>query len=172
MVKILQPIQTTWLDYPDDESLAIIVCMMGCDNGCPFCQNPEFQNPEYNNQTKEYNVNELINELKLLCKKNHTNKVVLSGGDPLSCFNKDFTKELLSNSDFEFCIYTGHNIEYVKSLNLFKVKFIKCGYFDINKKRESFKNDLCIQFASPNQILYNGNYEPLSVDGVFYFKKS
>ena len=37
MTRILQPISATWLDYPDDESLALTVVMMGCDNGCPKC---------------------------------------------------------------------------------------------------------------------------------------
>lgn len=171
MVKILQPIQTTWLDYPDNESLAIIVCMMGCDNACPFCQNPDFQNPEYKNHTKEYTVSELIQELKDLCRKNHTNKIVLSGGDPISCFNKNFTKQFLEESDFDVCIYSGHNIDYVKLNNIKGFKFIKCGYFDIKKKRESLKNDLYIQFASPNQILYNDSYEPLSENGIYYFSK-
>ena len=32
MVKILQPITSTWLDYPDKEDCSLVVFMMGCDN--------------------------------------------------------------------------------------------------------------------------------------------
>lgn len=169
MVKILQPIQTTWLDYPDNESLSVIVCMMGCDNGCPFCQNPEFQNPNHLEDTKDYDVDSFIKELQEWCKRNRTNKVVLSGGDPLSCYNINFTKEFLEKSSFEVCIFTGHSVEYCKNNNVKGFKFLKCGYFDNNNKRESKKTDTYIQYASPNQKLFDENYCLLSENGVYYF---
>ena len=112
MTRILQPIQSTWLDYPDNESLAIIVCMMGCDNGCFMCQNPDFQNPYYLISTKEYTVDSFIKEIEYLCERNKTNKLVMSGGDPLAPCNIEFTKEFLSKTSLDVCIYTGHSIEH------------------------------------------------------------
>lgn len=169
MTRILQPIQTTWLDYPDNESLAIIVCMMGCDNGCFMCQNPDFQNANYSNSTKEYTVDGFMKEIEYLCKRNFTDKIVLSGGDPLSPCNIDFTKEFLSKTSLDVCIYTGHSIEYVKEHFIKGFKFIKCGKFEYNNLRDSFKTDELIQFASPNQCLYNSEYELISENGIYKF---
>lgn len=169
MTRILQPIQTTWLDYPDNESLAVIVCMMGCDNGCYLCQNPDFQNPFYPNFTKEYTAENFTKEIEYLCERNLTNKIVLSGGDPLAPCNINFTKEFLDKTYLDVCIYTGHSIEYVKEHNIEGFKFIKCGKFEYDKLRESFKTDELIQFASPNQALYDGEYKLLSKNGIYKF---
>ena len=169
MTRILQPIQTTWLDYPDNESLAIIVCMMGCDNGCFMCQNKDFQDSNYSNYTKEYSVDNFVKEIEYLCKKNKTDKIVLSGGDPLAPCNIDFTKEFLNKTLLDVCIYTGHSIDYVKEHLVKGFKYIKCGKFDYKNLRESFKTDELIQFASPNQELYDENYNLLSENGIYKF---
>ena len=174
MIKILNPIQTTWLDYPDNESLAIIVCMIGCDNCCKGCQNLELKDYNYTKNVKIYENDEFIEELRKVALKNRTNKIVLSGGDPLSCFNINATKYILEKcgSEFDFCIYSGHNIDYVKNNNIKGFKFVKCGYFNISSFRKSEKTDDYIQFASPNQTLYNENYKPISENGIYYFNKS
>lgn len=170
MVRILTPFQSSWIDYPDNESVAVVVVMMGCDNGCKFCQNPQFQNCKYEEGTEEYSVEELEKEVELQCKRNRTNKIVLSGGDPLSCFNINFTKEFLNQTKLDVCIYTGHNVEYCKKNNVQGFKFLKCEKFEYENKRESFKTDEKMVFASPNQKLYNNNFELLSQDGIYYFK--
>lgn len=174
MTRLLTPFQATFLDYPDPESYAVSICFMGCDNGCPHCQNPEFQNPLYDNLTKEYDVQGLIEELKIFCKRNRTNKVVLSGGDPLSCYNIEFTKELLklSSDIFDYCIFTGHDKKYCKNNGVKGFKFLKCGYFDYKNKRESLKTDDYIQYASPNQELYDEKYCLLTKNGVYYFNEN
>lgn len=169
MVKILQPITSTWLDYPNKDDLSLVVVMMGCDNGCPMCQNPQFKNPEYSNETKSYTVEDLLNELTILSKRYKTNKVVLSGGDPLSCFNLEFTKKFLENSNFDVCIYTGHTIDYVKKHNVDKFKFIKCGLYDEKLSQESEKTDNYMKFASKNQKLYDNNYCCISENGIYLF---
>lgn len=169
MVRILQPFQASWIDYPDNESIAIPVCLMGCDNGCPKCQNPEFQNPNYSELTEELTVDELIEHLKVFAHRNRTNKIVLSGGDPLAPCNIEYTKDFLQKAKFDICIYTGHSIDYVKEHNIKGFKFIKCGKFDYSKFRESSKDDEKMVFASPNQELYDQNYNLLSKDGVYYF---
>ena len=169
MVKILYPLQASWLDYPDNSNLAVVVCFMGCDNGCYKCQNPDFQNPQYDNGTCLFTPEMLEDKLKEVCRRNHTNKVVLSGGDPLAYCNIDFTKEFLEKTSFDVCVYTGHDIEYVKEHFVKGFKFIKCGKFDFNNLRESVKTDDYIQFASPNQCLYDGEYNILSENGIYKF---
>lgn len=171
MTRILQPIQTTWLDYPDNESLAIIVCMMGCEHKCPDCHNLLFQNFNYDIGTKEYNINEFINEIKNLSIRNRTNKIVLSGGDVLHPKNIEFTKEFLNRmkDDYQICIYTGYNIEYVKNNNVKGYTFIKCGLFNKNLYVKSDKTDDYIQFASTNQKLYDKDNILLSKNGRYYF---
>ena len=169
-VKILNDLVESFIDYPDNKSLAMCVVMMGCNHCCEGCQNPLFQNPNYDIGTRTVSVNQLVTELKEKCSKNNTNKIVLSGGDCLSSYNINFTKELLKQLDgYDVCIYTGYDIDYVKENGVSGYKFIKCGRFDILNKQESSKDDDKIIFASPNQILYNDVNEPLSKNGVYYF---
>ena len=169
MTRILQPFSSSWIDYPDNESLALTIVMMGCDNGCHKCQNPEFQNPLYDNMTKEFTPEELEKELQELSKRYRTNKLVMSGGDPLAPCNIEFTKKFLEITTFDVCIYTGHNIDWVKQFNVNGFKFVKCGKFDYKTFRESLKTDDMMRFASPNQELYNNNFDLLSKDGIYYF---
>ena len=171
MTRILQPIQSNWLDYPDNESLALIVCMMGCEHNCSNCHNLLFQNSEYSEGTKEYSVDELIKEITNLCKRSLTNKIVLSGGDVLYPKNIEFTKEFLNKmkDNYDICIYTGYNIDYVKNNNVNGYKFIKCGIFNEKLYIKSDKNDDFIQFASSNQKLYDENNNLLSKDGRYVF---
>ena len=169
-VRILNELVPSFIDYPDNESLCICVIMMGCSHHCPNCQNPDFQDPNYKIGTRIVSVEELVAELKEKCFRNRTNKIVLSGGDCLSQFNINFTKKLLSQlSGYDICIYTGYDIDYIKENNITGFKFIKCGVFLSDKKRESFKDDTKIIFASPNQMLYNSEYNLISKDGVYYF---
>lgn len=169
-IRILNNITTSFIDYPDDECIALCVVMMGCTNACNGCQNPCFMNPLYDKGTREISVEQLVSELEILCQKNHTNKIVLSGGDPISVYNIGFTKDLLKyNNKFDFCIYTGHNIDYVRNNNISGFKFIKCGKFDIKNARKSYKDDVRMVFATPNQTLYNEYYEQLSMDGIYNF---
>ena len=171
MIKLLNNFSTTFLDYPDDESLAIIVCMIGCDNMCKGCQNPELKDYNYSKGVSEYTEEEFVSTLKKFSLKFKTNKVVLSGGDPLSCFNINATKRILElcGTEFDFCIYTGHNINYVKDNKVSGFKYVKCGYFDISNLQKSEKTDDYIQFASSNQELYDSDYNKLSKNGRYYF---
>ena len=169
-VRIMDEIVSSFIDYPDNSSIALCVVVMGCGHNCPGCQNPLFQNPNYEQGTRIVTVESLVNELKTRCKREHTNKIVLSGGDPLFKTNIDFTKELLNQLDgYDVCIYTGYDIDYVKENNVTGFKFIKCGTFILSQQRKSDKDDDKIIFASPNQKLYNGDCNLLSKDGIYYF---
>ena len=171
-IRILNEIVPSFIDYPDNESLCLCIVMMGCQHNCKGCQNPLFQNPEFSNGTRLVSVDNLIEELKTLCNRNRTNKVVLSGGDPLSVYNIAFTKEFLDKSSniFDICIYTGYNINYVIENDVKGYKFIKCGKFKQDEYRKSDKDDEKMIFASPNQILYDGDNKPLSENGIYNFQ--
>jgi organic radical activating enzyme len=168
---------STFLDYPDNSSHAVIAYMMGCNNNCKNCHNYRFKDRViYDDEVKTYNVYDFCKEVRKRLSANRTNKLVLSGGDPLSSFNLDFTKELLSNKSFcnscEICIYTGYDIEYVKENNLPSTfKFIKCGLYDENLSQKSKKVSEKFVLASKNQEIYNNRYEKLSVSGILLFNK-
>ena len=86
-------IGTTWLDYPDEESLAVIVYFSGCSHACPGCQNEKYQNFE-NDESYQISIAELIDLVDKECQRNRTNKVVFSGGDPF--FSKNVAEVTLA----------------------------------------------------------------------------
>jgi organic radical activating enzyme len=182
-MNIKYPIETTWIDYPDNESLAIILYVMGCGNGCKGCHNPEFSYYHNRKNTRLFSYFHLADMLVTKCIQLKTNKIVISGGDCLSLLNFEDTKNLLSTIKFisseiyykytlniNICIYTGYTIESVKLLNIKNFNFIKCGCYKEELKQESIKTDNYIQFASSNQKLYDCNYKLLSENGRYYFK--
>ena len=110
--------ETTFLDYPSPDDMAVIVFLSGCSHYCLGCQNPELQKL-HEEWTYEEEQN-IILEIQNRCLRNETNKIVLSGGDPLNPCNRNLTIhicELLGkNTEYKYdiCIYTGYNVEEVK----------------------------------------------------------
>lgn len=158
-------LQSTFLEYPDNSSIATIFYFSGCDRNCEGCQNTSLK--EYTPLDEKEVLSGIVNYSHRL----KTNKVVLCGGDPLYKKNIDLTRKILYNlgKDFDICIYTGALIDEVKKLNLTGFKFIKCGVFDKTKFIGSKKTDDYIQFATSNQELYNKFLELISHDGIYYF---
>lgn len=171
-INVATPFANTFLDYPDPISNAMIVYMMGCDGNCKGCQNPQFKNKNYDFCTEKFKPSVLEREIINSLKRNRTNKLVFSGGDPLAKNNILFTKSFTQNHSrhIDICIYTWHDIEFVKKNGIKGFRFIKCGKFDQKLFQGSEKLDEYIKLASKNQIIYNHNYVPLSKDGVYYFK--
>lgn len=165
--------ETTFLDYPSPDDIAVIAFLSGCSHHCLGCQNPELQ--EMHEIFDEEASNNIIDHIKELCKRNETNKLVLSGGDPLAECNRNLTihicKLLGKNSEYNYdiCIYTGYNIEEVKGMGISGFKFIKCGKFDPYTMRKSEKTDEYIQFVNETQNLYDSDYKQLSHFGRYYF---
>jgi organic radical activating enzyme len=166
---------STFLDYPDNSSHAVIAYLMGCNNNCKNCHNYRFKDRViYDDEVKTYNVYDFCKEVRKRLSANRTNKLVLSGGDPLSSFNLDFTRELLNNKPFcdscDICIYTGHDIEYVReNIPFGTFKFVKCGqYFDNLSKKPSKTLEKFV-LASSNQNFYDNRFELLSDSGVLRF---
>jgi len=168
-MNIIFPLKTTFIDYPDNESEAILIFFMGCDNNCSGCHNINFKNYNYKN-AKVFSPTDLKLEIDKLSKRINSNKVVLTGGDPLSKFNINEIKQLtIILKNYNLMIYTGHDIEYVKRNEIKNFAFIKCGIFDINQKQISEKNDIFFKLASKNQQLYDADYNLISNTGVYYF---
>ena len=162
-------LEETWLDYPDPESNAVIIYFRGCEHHCKGCHSTVLQQfCEYSESNQE-----ILEKIIDFCKRAGTNKLVFLGGDPLYSKNLDLTTFLVDNlnKNYDICIFTGYDIDYVKNLKLNNVKYYKCGKFDINQQRKSGKTDNEYILASPNQNFYNGNYEQLSTNGILKFKQ-
>lgn len=170
-------IGSSFLDYPDNDSLAVVLYIMGCTNNCFLCQNPEFCKKESylsSPETKDFSVSHVVKILIEEAKRNKTNKIVLSGGDPLFEDNLEETKQLmtlLKLGNYDIMVYTGHNVQYAIYNKVSGFKYIKCGKFDFSRKVEAHKTDEYFQLASINQELYDENYELVSKNGRFYFRR-
>ena len=158
----------TFIDYPSPNDWAIILYFSGCDHFCNSCQNKELQKYGIGNYITPDQLNILLSTLS---KKFQTKKIVFSGGDPLYQNNVDDIKYFLQHygSNYEICIYTGCDIDYVKQNNITNFKFIKCGTFDNNIKRESGNFEDKFVLASPNQNFYDANYNQLSINGILKY---
>ena len=165
----MNQISSTFLEYPDNFSIATIFYFTGCDRFCKGCHNLDLQT--YQPIDKEIVCKEIIN----YCNRLGTNKVVLCGGDPLYSKNIATTKFLLDklSKEYDICIYTGADIEEAKKViedsKLFGFKFIKCGKFKPELYIGSSKSDSFIKFATSNQELYDENFKLLTKDGIYYF---
>jgi len=170
-VRCIYPFTESFLDYPDNESNCISIYILGCEHNCKDCSNPNFQDMNFKSESLlETDVNNFLLLLKNVTKICHTKKITLLGGDPLYSTNLFFTKELLDkNILYDFCIYTGYEIDYLKEHNVKGFTYAKCGCYNNTQSQESFKNDNMIQFASKNQKLYDKDYNLLSCDGVYKF---
>jgi organic radical activating enzyme len=162
-------INNSWIDYPDNESIAVILYFSGCNNTCEDCHNFQFmKKTDFN-----LDVNLLISNIKEKAASLKTKKIVFSGGDPLYQKNAALTKILLQQlNDYDICIYTGYGIETVKEFEVTGFKFVKCGKYEKQLRQASEKTDKYIQFASTNQKLYDSNLTLLSKDGRYIFPKN
>ena len=163
----------TFIDFPTVDDWAVIIYFTGCSNNCVNCQNKELQNPDYKSSILSIQDEEnLFNFIKDICKKQDTNKIVFSGGDPLYPTNREIIKNFLNKygSLYDICIYTGYSIDDVKKFGIHNFKFIKCGRYDESYKQTSEKTEEHIKLASSNQNFYDSNYEQLSKNGILNFK--
>ena len=169
MDKYTVVLEETWLDYPDPESNAVIIYFCGCEHRCKGCHSPLLQQEcEYAESNEE-----ILNKIIEYTNRADTNKLVFLGGDPLYSKNLELTTYLVNelNKNYDICIFTGYDIEYVKNLKLQGIKYYKCGKFDISQQRKSMKTDEEYVLASPNQNFYDGNYKQLSTNGILKFKQ-
>jgi len=163
----------TFLDYPDPENYAVQIFFCGCDFACTHCSNPELRDPLYSRGTHIYNVDEMVVKIEEVCSVNNTNHIVLIGGDACAKENRAFTKEFVKrmHKDYNICIYTGYTVDEIGWLGIDGFKFLKCGTFQKDYEQLSEKTEDYMQFASSNQVLYDGDLNQLSKDGKYYFNK-
>ena len=155
---IKYPFSNTFIDYPTNTGNAIMVFMTGCDFNCALCQNPEMQSP----MGKQVNLNSFKVELKEQTKRWRTNKVILTGGDPLSQWNIKFTKSFLKDTEYDVCVYTGNTIDFVKKNNIRGLKspnFCTAGLSEISSITPACKSTI-VNFFLP--IFFLLVYQPLS----------
>lgn len=161
-------IKSTFLDWPSPDDMAVVLYIAGCKHNCPGCQSPDLQDDR---NFPQFDLDHVINVIRLKCKENRTNKVVFSGGDPIY-HNEQLQKIIddLKKDKFEICIYTGFEYDEIKSkINGFD--FIKTGVYDKTKRQESKKTDFEMVLASTNQKFFNGRGKLLSKNGILKFKK-
>jgi len=161
-------ISNTFLDYPDKESHALIVYFSGCDLSCKGCHNIEMKDYQEKKLTPPKLYQTLLKESK---RQGNTNKLVLSGGDPLGENNIHYTETLLSlNTFFKVCIYTGQDKipQSIKDLSN-KWTFIKIGCYNEDLKQEALKTEEFMQLASSNQKIISNDLEIRTEQGRLYY---
>lgn len=177
-------IKETFLDFPDDESLAVIIFFRGCFHNCPNCQNKELQTipKDEKNLSAEEVAEMIINR----CKRSSTNKIVLSGGDPFA-FPNNIIKliDYLEARGYVICTYTGYDIDAINNFynnyesshkeNIHKSSYFKCGLYreDLRDYGSGKFNDKFV-LASTNQAFYkliNNRYEQISKGHTLYFNE-
>ena len=166
----ISSITGSFIDYPSREDMCISIYMSGCDGICVACQNKELQDYRLG---EKYDFQKLINILPNFSKRYMTNKICLLGGDPLYAKNIDFTRYLLKTmcNKYDFCVYTGYDIDYVISSKIVGFKYVKCGRYVENLSQQSLKTDDYMQLASSNQIIYNDRYQQVTQNGILRFKE-
>ena len=177
----------TFIDYPDPEATALIICLVGCPHNCSGCHNFFLQGKSplplvtlgeesaslTGSRVRFSSFEEASAAIFLEAQRHQTSRLVLQGGEPLLAgSNLEFTKYICSLPQFETCVYTGYSVEYVKATGLRGFKYLKCGLFDEQAKRESYKTDEEFVLASSNQEFYNHNFERISTAGVLNFTQS
>lgn len=166
----ISSITGSFIDYPSREDMCISIYMSGCDGICVACQNKELQDYRLG---EKYDFQKLINILPQFEKIYMTKKICLLGGDPLYIENIDFTRHLLYNAGkkYDFCVYTGYNIDHVIHNKIYGFKYVKCGRYVESLSQQSLKTDDYMQLASTNQIIYNDRYQQITQNGILRFKE-
>ena len=177
-------IKETFLDFPDDESLAVIVFFYECSHSCPNCQNKELQTIPKDGINLD--IEEVVKMIIDRCKRSSTNKIVLSGGDPFAHPNNIIKLiDYLEARGYVICTYTGYAIDAINKFynayesshkeNVHKSSYLKCGLYkeDLRDFSSGKFNDKFV-LASTNQAFYkliNNRYEQISKGHTLYFNE-
>lgn len=174
----LQNISSTFLDYPDNSSLAVIAFFEGCSHNCKGCHNKALQTINEKDYLSVIDAYELIVNA---CRRNMTDKVVLSGGDPFYEKSREETFQLidkLESSNYRVCVYTGYNIEQVEEFynnSYRRPTFLKCGaYIESLRDAAMGKTNDTFILASKNQTFLACSpkeFQQISQGNVLTFKK-
>ncbi len=111
----------------DGPGLRTVVFLQGCKLHCAGCHNKGTWNLDGGT---EYKVKELAEILRKRCPNK---KLTISGGEPL--LQPDAVLALCEAlSDFDLCLYTGHELCEVPERILKHLRFIKVGAFQESKR--------------------------------------
>lgn len=167
--RISNPFRLSFLDYPTVDH-CVTIYFTGCWGNCKGCHNKELINDDYDIWTRIFDIQEFFKTLKFESDRFRTNKVTLMGGDPLYDTNIEFTKEILKrNKDYDICLYTGQDLDFVKNNNISGFKFLKTGFYDENLYIDAQKTDTFFQLASTNQKIYDENFNLLTEKGKYEY---
>lgn len=162
------------LDYPERDGISVISYFAGCDRKCTDCQSLSLKTRGEGEKVEDVfdKISKYLREVKL-------NKLVISGGDPLSDVNYREINLLIrlfkgEAPDVEICVYTGANIiEINEKLEKFpNIKYIKGGFYDSTKLVKDIypqKTEYGLQLASTNQFFLNSKRKYISVRGYLEF---
>lgn len=179
---IKHPLIHSFLDYPSPDGVCTTVFIIGCDNNCVGCSNPQFK--EHNQPLTKDNDLVRVDSLtlyKLIIKEAsrcNSKKIVFVGGDPLSSQNFKITSEVsrwLIEENYETCIYTGLTTNQILSNKKYRnslkngFTFIKTGLFIKEKFQTPHKTNNYIQFASSNQELLDSEFNCITKNGIYLF---
>ena len=162
-------IKETFLDFPDDESLAVIVFFYECSHSCPNCQNKELQTIPKDGINLD--IEEVVKMIIDRCKRSSTNKNIIKLIDYLEA------------RGYVICTYTGYTVDVINKFynvyesshkeNVHKSSYLKCGLYreDLRDFSSGKFNDKFV-LASTNQAFYkliNNRYEQISKGHTLYF---
>lgn len=123
-----------------------VLFLQGCDLHCKGCHNQEAWDISKGIQVR---VKELATELREKCKNK---ELTISGGEPL--LQVDAVYELITLlSDFDICLYTGHDIREVPKKILDKIHYLKYGPY-----MEKLKTTTMPFIGSSNQVFTEINH--------------
>lgn len=171
-IKIDPVIHFSSQDFPAPEGWSMVLFIYGCDFRCKNCSNKHLQTYDHP-EAVEITENALVNKVLKTGGSNKVTKLTLLGGDPFSEQNRNFVLNFCKRvyDYLDVCVYTGHEVDFVKTLNFNYFTLLKCGLFDENKYQMPEKTNEHMQFASSNQKLYDNNFNLLSNNGKYLFKE-
>jgi organic radical activating enzyme len=103
---------------------------------------------------------------------NRTDKVVLTGGDPLFYENLGFTiglMKILSDRGMKIALYTGETHSNVKMFGIKGYEFVKCLPYEESLAQKQEKDDTKMVLASRNQQIWDKHGNLLTIGGVLRF---
>lgn len=167
MLKLVPKYQISFIDYPILNEWCTSLYTIGCPHNCIGCQNEELKNIEYP-EYQEFSVRFLLTALKDITQINRSKNICFVGGEPLAPWNIEFIKEfLLNNINYNICIYTGYDINYVKENNIKGFNFLKTGKYIESLKIPAAEKRTRFELGSSNQQLWDNNFNLISINGIY-----
>lgn len=161
--------QISFSDYPILSEWCTSLYTVGCPHNCKGCHNPELQKRDYGN-SEHGTITDWLQKMDMLAEYNKSDNFVIVGGEPLAPWNIVAIKELLvKNTQFNICLYTGYEIEYVKDNGVTGFTYLKTGLYNETKRNivDTNENRSVFTLGSTNQRLWDHELNLISNKGIF-----